>query len=62
MSRTQKITYGTVSVIMALLRAWSLYFYQNVQASALTMTGNIVLFVLRSVFYAFLFFALFSLM
>ncbi|MBR4473377.1 MAG: hypothetical protein IKS55_07025 [Oscillospiraceae bacterium] len=62
MSRTQKMTYGIASLILALFRSWSLYFYQAEQTKALGMAGSLVLLALRSVFYAFLFFILFFLM
>ncbi len=60
MNRTQKITYGTASLIMALFRAWSLYFYRGDQAAALSLSGNLVLFSLRALFYTLLFFLLFT--
>ena len=62
MNRTQKITYGAASLIMALFRAWSLYFYRGDQAAALSLSGNLVLFSLRSLFYTLLFFSLFAVM
>ena len=60
MNRMQKLTYAVASLILALFRAWSLYFYKNEQAVALSLGGNLVLFALRSLLYTFLFFLLFA--
>ena len=62
MSRKQKIIYGAASLVIALFRAWSLYFYRSDQAAALSPGGNLLVFSLRTLFYTFLFFFFFSLM
>ena len=62
MSRKQKIIYGAMSLVIALFRAWSLYFYRSDQAAALSLGGNLLVFSLRTLFYTFLFFFFFSLM
>ena len=58
--RRQKLIYGVASLAFALLRAWSLVYYRREQAVALGAAGSAVLFLLRVLFYALLFCALFA--